>query len=205
MLDRLTVLLFDFAFFYPLLMSYLWMTGALLYYSRYERGKSYANPPQLPEYPLVSVLVPCYNESSNAIETFTALAELHYPNYEILAINDGSSDDTGYQLETLAKTIPRMRVVQLATNQGKAVALKAGAMAARGEFLVCIDGDAILDHYAVTWIMSHFLRDPRVGAVTGNPCIRTRSTLLGRIQVGEFSAIVGLLKRAQQIYGASAG
>ena len=76
MLDRLTVLLFDFAFFYPLLMSYLWMTGALLYYSRYERGKSYANPPQLPEYPLVSVLVPCYNESSNAIETFTALAEL---------------------------------------------------------------------------------------------------------------------------------
>ena len=77
MLDRLTVLLFDFAFFYPLLMSYLWMTGALLYYSRYERGKSYANPPQLPEYPLVSVLVPCYNESSNAIETFTALAELH--------------------------------------------------------------------------------------------------------------------------------
>ena len=150
MLDRLTELLFDFAFFYPLLMSYLWMTGALLYYCRQERGRRYTNPPRLPEYPLVSVLVPCYNESSNAIETFTALADMHYPNYEILAINDGSSDDTGYQLETLAKTIPRMRVVQLATNQGKAVALKAGAMAAKGEFLVCIDGDAILDHYAVT-------------------------------------------------------
>lgn len=201
MLEYLTELLFDFAFFYPLLMSYLWMTGALLYYYRHEKGKRYTNPPQLPEYPLVSILVPCYNESSNAIETFAALADMHYPNYEILAINDGSSDDTGYQLEALAKTIPRMRVVQLATNQGKAVALKAGAIAARGEFLVCIDGDAILDHYAVTWIMSHFLRDHRVGAVTGNPCIRTRSTLLGRIQVGEFSAIVGLLKRAQQMYG----
>ena len=201
MLDRLSGLLFDFAFFYPLLMSYLWMSGALLYYVRYERGRHYTVPPELPEYPLVSVLVPCYNESSNVIETFIALADMHYPNYEILAINDGSSDDTGQQLEALAKFIPRMRVVQLATNQGKAVALKAGALAAKGEFLVCIDGDAILDHYAVTWIMNHFVHSPRVGAVTGNPLIRTRSTLLGRIQVGEFSAIVGLLKRAQRIYG----
>ena len=201
MFDSLFELLFDFAFFYPLLMSYLWMTGALLYYYRYERGQHYTVPPELPEYPFVSILVPCYNESSNVIETFTALADLHYPNYEVLAINDGSSDDTGEQLEAVAKTIPRMRVVQLATNQGKAVALKAGALAAKGEFLVCIDGDAILDHYAVTWIMSHFINNPRVGAVTGNPRIRTRSTLLGRIQVGEFSAIVGLLKRAQRIYG----
>lgn len=201
MFSRLPELLIDFAFFYPLLMSYLWMTGALLYYFRYERGSHYTVPPELPEYPFVSILVPCYNESSNVIETFSALADMHYPNYEILAINDGSSDDTGEQLEAVAKTIPRMRVVQLATNQGKAVALKAGAVAAKGEFLVCIDGDAILDHYAVTWIMSHFVNSPRVGAVTGNPRIRTRSTLLGRIQVGEFSAIVGLLKRAQRIYG----
>jgi biofilm PGA synthesis N-glycosyltransferase PgaC len=49
--------------------------------------------------------------------------------------------------------------------------------------------------------MRHFLDDPKVGAVTGNPRIRTRSTLLGKIQVGEFSAIVGLIKRAQQVYG----
>ena len=67
MLDRLTELLFDFAFFYPLLMSYLWMSGALVYYYRYERGRRYTVPPELPEYPLVSVLVPCYNEYSNAI------------------------------------------------------------------------------------------------------------------------------------------
>jgi biofilm PGA synthesis N-glycosyltransferase PgaC len=49
--------------------------------------------------------------------------------------------------------------------------------------------------------MSHFINGPRVGAVTGNPRIRTRSTLLGRVQVGEFSAIIGMIKRAQRIYG----
>ena len=48
MLDRLTELLFDFAFFYPLLMSYLWMSGALVYYYRYERGRRYTVPPELP-------------------------------------------------------------------------------------------------------------------------------------------------------------
>jgi biofilm PGA synthesis N-glycosyltransferase PgaC len=40
-----------------------------------------------------------------------------------------------------------------------------------------------------------------VGAVTGNPRVRTRSTLLGRLQVGEFSSTVGLIKRAQRTYG----
>jgi biofilm PGA synthesis N-glycosyltransferase PgaC len=49
--------------------------------------------------------------------------------------------------------------------------------------------------------MQHFLSGPRVAAVTGNPRIRTRSTLLGKIQVGEFSAIIGLIKRAQRVYG----
>src|SRR5581483_11357219 len=67
--------------------------------------------------------------------------------------------------------------------------------------LICIDGDALLDEYATVWMMSHFLSGPRVGAVTGNPRVRTRSTLIGKIQVGEFSAIVGMIKRAQRIYG----
>jgi biofilm PGA synthesis N-glycosyltransferase PgaC len=49
--------------------------------------------------------------------------------------------------------------------------------------------------------MQHFLSGHRVAAVTGNPRIRTRSTLLGKIQVGEFSAIIGLIKRAQRVYG----
>ena len=81
------------------------------------------------------------------------------------------------------------------------MALRMGAMATESEFLVCIDGDALLDKHATTWLMHHMVSGPRVGAVTGNPRIRTRSTLLGRVQVGEFSSIIGLIKRAQRIYG----
>lgn len=192
----------QFAYLYPLLMAYVWMAGALLYYLRYERGKpNYDEPPELPSYPLVSILVPCYNESKHAAKTFEALKRMHYPNIEVIAINDGSKDDTGEVLDRIAETMPHMRVVHLATNQGKAKALKSASMGAKGEFFVCIDCDAILDHYAVTWIMSHFLSSPRVGAVTGNPRIRNRGSFLGKIQVGEFSAIIGLLKRSQRIYG----
>jgi biofilm PGA synthesis N-glycosyltransferase PgaC len=49
--------------------------------------------------------------------------------------------------------------------------------------------------------MWHFLSGARVGAVTGNPRIRNRSTLIGRVQIGEFSSTAGLLKRAQRTYG----
>jgi biofilm PGA synthesis N-glycosyltransferase PgaC len=75
------------------------------------------------------------------------------------------------------------------------------ALAARHEFLVCIDGDTLLDEHAAHWMMRHLLDSSRVGAVTGNPRIRNRSTLLGKLQVGEFSSIIGLIKRAQRVYG----
>ena len=87
----------------------------------------------------------------------------------------------------MAAADPRLRVLHLATNQGKAVGLRTAALAARSEFLVCVDGDAILDEYAAHWMMWHLTSGPRVGAVTGNPRVRNRCTLLGRLQVGEFS------------------
>ena len=95
----------------------------------------------------------------------------------------------------------QIRIIHLERNCGKANALNVGAIASNNEILVCIDGDAMLDEYAVASLVKHFIYSPRVGAVTGNPRVRNRSTLLGKIQVGEFSSIIGLIKRAQRIYG----
>lgn len=192
-----------FVFYYPLIMSYVWMIGAILYYLLWERhdGDTVDNMPVLNEYPPVSILIPCYNEGHNIRETLEFLLQQKYPNYEIIAINDGSRDNTLEILRALAREHGKIRVIHLDTNQGKAMALRAGALLTNNEFLVCIDGDALLGPEAVVWMMRHFLDNPRVGAVTGNPRIRTRSTLLGKIQVGEFSAIVGMIKRAQRLYG----
>ncbi|HUG58052.1 MAG TPA: poly-beta-1,6-N-acetyl-D-glucosamine synthase, partial [Candidimonas sp.] len=133
--------------------------------------------------------------------TILAALAQEYPNIEVIAINDGSTDSTAALFDRLTVEHSRLRIIHLAENQGKAMALRMGAMAARSEYLVCIDGDALLDTDAVSYLVAPLVNNPRVGAVTGNPRIRTRSTLIGRIQVGEFSSIIGLIKRTQRVYG----
>ena len=193
----------DFIYYYPLFMAYIWIFGALIFYFRFEwrqQGNS-ENLPELTEFPPVSILIPCYNEAENIRETVEILLEQKYPNFEIIAINDGSKDNTLEILQSLTQQHTQLRIVNLHTNQGKAMGLRTGALLANSEILVCIDGDALLAPEAIAWMVRHFINKPHIGAVTGNPRIRNRSTLLGRIQVGEFSAIVGMIKRAQRSYG----
>ena len=195
-------ILFGFAFYYPLFMAYHWMIGALYYFFHYEiKLGGIHSPPPLPSTPAVTFLVPCHNDQNIVAETIEYLMQQNYPDFEVIAINDGSSDGTGRILDELAVRHARLRVIHLAANQGKAMGLTAGALLTRNEFLICIDSDALLDRNAANWMMWHFLSSARVGAVTGNPRIRNRSTLFGRIQVGEFSSTAGLLKRAQRTYG----
>ena len=191
-----------FVFFYPVLMSMVWMIGGISFYLRYERHphRIVNQPPARDEYPLIAVLVPCFNEEAHAEETIEALMALAYPNFEVIAINDGSKDNTGEILNQLASRFSNLRVIHQLENQGKAVGLNTAALLTKAEILVGIDGDARLDPHSLNWLVRHF-DDLEVGAVTGNPRVRNRSTLLGKIQVGEFSSIVGLIKRAQRSVG----
>lgn len=194
--------LFQFAFFYPIVMSFFWMAGGLYYYFRRERlSPIRTHPPHIDNPPFISILIPCFNEGAQVDETIAAALAQRYPDFEVIAINDGSSDDSPEKLNALAAKHDRLRVIHLDRNMGKANAMRMGTLAARSEYLVCIDGDALLDEYAAHWMVWHLLSGPRVGAVTGNPRIRNRSTLLGRLQVGEFSSIIGMIKRAQRVYG----
>lgn len=199
---RLLDALFQFAFLYPIVMSFFWMSGGLYYYFRRERhARARNDPPPMAVMPFATLLIPCHNEGENVDDTIGAALAQQYPDFEVIAINDGSRDDTAERLNALAAIHPRLRVIHLDRNLGKANALRMGALAARSEYLVCIDGDALLDEYATHWMIWHLTSGPRVGAVTGNPRIRNRSTLLGRLQVGEFSSIIGMIKRAQRVYG----
>lgn len=192
----------DFIFLYPMFMSFLWVIGGLYFYFQWERKSPDPEvAPEMAEKPFVSVLVPCYNESANVEETIFAACSQEWPNYEVIAINDGSSDPTAHILSRLLNEYDNLRVINLADNRGKAMALRMGALFARGEYLVCIDGDAMLHPNALAYLVKPMVDNPRVGAVTGNPRVRTRSTIVGKVQVGEFSSIIGLIKRAQRIYG----
>ena len=196
-----TVLQFisDFVYLYPLLMSFVWSVGGLIFFWKQERGRHV--PEEIAEYPVFSILVPCHNEEDQIEETVSHLQDIDYPRYEIILIDDGSIDATASKIHTLCEKHDRVRGIYFRNNEGKASALNAGCIAANGELIMSVDADALLDRNVLKWMAWHFVKFPRVGAVTGNPRVINRTTLLGKIQTGEYATIIGLIKRAQRILG----
>jgi len=88
--------------------------------------------------PLVSVIVPLYNEEENVPELQRQLAEaLKSLSHEIILVDDGSSDGTAQRVEITAQT----RLICFEKNSGQSAAMYVGIMAARGDVLVMLDGD----------------------------------------------------------------
>ena len=184
-------------------MSFTWMIGAIYFYYHWERhdpGPEYA--PEIENAPLISILIPCFNEGENAVDTISAALAQNYPDFEVIAINDGSKDDTAAILDRLAIDNPRLRVVHLAANQGKAMALRMGALVARAAnissvwmaMLCCIAMPQPIWSGLLS-IMPVWAPSPAI------PAFVRDQVLLGKIQVGEFASIIGLIKRAQRVYG----
>lgn len=189
-----------FVFWYPAIMSAIWIAGGIIFYFCNERKKALP----LYETPFVSVLVPCYNEEDTIENTVKELSALKYPDYEIIVINDGSSDRTSEIVRSIVDKYPRMRFIDLKENCGKANALYLGLIAAKGEILVGVDSDSYIMPDALNYMVPHFtnrFNGERVGAVTGNPRVRNRSSLLAKIQLCEYASIISLIKRTQRIWG----
>ena len=94
-----------------------------------------------PEY---SIVVPIHNEAESIVPLYTRLKEVmetHYPAFEIIYIDDSSTDGSARLLEELAAVDPRVTVIELRRNFGQTPALAAGFDAAQGEIIVSLDGD----------------------------------------------------------------
>jgi glycosyltransferase involved in cell wall biosynthesis len=101
--------------------------------------------PLAPTRPLLTLIVPCYNEASGLAEFLgrlqRVLIQLPHYDHEIICIDDGSSDDTLGQLQRHAQEDPHITVVELSRNFGKENALTAGLDLAEGDAVVPIDAD----------------------------------------------------------------
>ena len=187
-----------FVFLYPLYMSVVWIIGGLIFFMRWETKAE----PSLDAFPSFSIIIPAHNEEANIEQTVENLKDLNYPNYDVIVVNDGSSDDTAHILTGLVeKYSDWLKVINVNPNGGKAKATNAALLFSKGHFILVMDADSILDKDALKYLAWHFVSHPRLGAVTGNPRVLNRTTLLGKIQVGEYSSIIGLIKRAQRILG----
>jgi len=186
---------------YPITGSFFWFFGALSY--RFlKTNKADADWKVIPkaEQPMITIMIPAHNEEVVIEETITYLFDnLNYDNFEVLVTNDGSTDKTSEILTRLQTIYPRLRVINIIENKGKAHAFNIGMNFAKGEYILSNDADTIPEPDALMKYMNFFIhdRDMNTSAVTANMDVQNRSTLLGKSQTVEFSSIVGVIKRSQ--------
>ncbi|SIQ08491.1 hyaluronan synthase [Maribacter ulvicola] len=123
------------------------------------------------ELPTVTVIVPAYNEGKQVWATLKSLAVSDYPAHKIqlLAIDDGSKDDTWTWMQEAKKELgDRVSICQQPKNMGKRHALYRGFNEGTGEIFVTVDSDSIVDRDTLRNLVSPFIVDENCGAVAGN-------------------------------------
>lgn len=147
--------------------------------------------------PLITLVVPAFNEEPVIEHALGSLIALDYPTYEIIVVDDGSTDATYEVASRVARNSLRIPVrVVTKRNGGKADALNTGIALARGEFVLCMDGDTKLSRNALRALIRHF-DDPRIGAVAGNVKVYNRENVLTRLQALEYIEGLAMVRKAQ--------
>jgi poly-beta-1,6-N-acetyl-D-glucosamine synthase len=159
-----------------------------------------ATEPPWDHEPLVSIIVPAFNEERTIDEVVNGLLALDYPRYEIVVVDDGSDDGTYRRARAAVsgRDGVTVRVVTQA-NGGKANAINRGVAASRGEYVLCVDSDSVLTPGSLRHAMRHF-RDPHVGAVAGNIKVGNRRTLLSWLQALEYVEGLNMVRSAQAFF-----
>ena len=141
-------------------------------------------------HPFVSIIVPAYNEEVNAVSSLQNLLKCDYPDFEIIFIDDGSSDHT---YEKVKNAFSNNALVKVFTklNGGKATALAYGISQSHADYVICIDADTKLATDAVSKLMRNFVNPfnkegQEVGAVAGSVIVGNEVNLLTKWQSIEY-------------------
>jgi cellulose synthase/poly-beta-1,6-N-acetylglucosamine synthase-like glycosyltransferase len=183
-------------FLFVLLMRYFGiLVMAYLYINQYTYSKTTGF------YPFVSIIVPVYNEDKVVADSIRSLLQLNYSNYEIIVVNDGSTDKTNEVAEKLVGyhkgKFGDIKVSLInKPNGGKAKALNAGIRYSKAEIVLCMDGDSQLSPDSVRLGVRHF-SNPEIGAVAGNVKILNRRKFLTDLQALEYIEGLNMVRSAQ--------
>ena len=180
-------------------MSLFWMVGTIIYIFFSELWLTQKPNKEIGDEG-ISFLIPCFNEEETIKATIKNLLALDFPNKQIIVINDGSTDNSAKIIYELQKYLD-FTFVDLEFNNGKANALNKGIDYAKYDYVMGIDADTLIDDNAPYFMIEHFKKNPKLAAVTGNPRIRNKKSILGKIQTIEYASMVGSIKRTQALTG----
>ena len=167
---------------------------ALLYYGRYTFRYGYKAHHFTPP---ISVIVPAFNEEKLIQQTLTSLLNLDYPEYEVIIVDDGSTDGTARIVQQfLGKHGAATLRLVTKPNGGKSTALNAGIQVAQYEYVLCADGDSNLAPDTLMAAIRH-MEDPQIGAVAGNVKVMNRNSFWTIFQALEYVEGLNLTRTAQ--------
>lgn len=146
------------------------MTGFIIL--TYVMTKGYVPKPDVGYRPEVTVIIPAKDEQEAIEETIACVFRADYPasKLEVIAIDDGSADQTWDRLQNIKSHLgvsERLILIRNGTNQGKRASMASGIRRAKGEILVCIDSDSFVDKDAIKLLVQPFT-DPTVVGVCGH-------------------------------------
>jgi poly-beta-1,6-N-acetyl-D-glucosamine synthase len=187
------------------LMGVRWCLLFVLSYAKMSQQEREHALPREGALPYVSILAPAYCEAACVKDAMSALVRLDYPAYEVIFVDDGSTDDTYRLALSFAGThysehgVCTVRVFTK-PNQGKWSAHNYGLKHASADLILCIDADSRIETGALR-LMMRAMSDPRVGAVSGQIRVRNRKSLLGLFQALEYVLANGALRLSQGAMG----
>lgn len=147
--------------------------------------------------PSFAVIVPAHNEEKVIIDSIESLLRSRNQDFEIVVMDDGSTDRTYEVVKQIFGANPRVRLLTK-RNGGKSSALNHAIDRTDAEVVVCIDADTRLAPDALDILLAHF-HDDRVGAVAGVVTVGNRSTMLSRFQALEYLTAQSMDRRAFEI------
>lgn len=151
-------------------------------------------------YPFVSIIVPAYNEADVIESSLSSLLELRYPYYEIVAVDDGSTDGTFEKMKEFEGNHYGVNVtVYRKENSGKADTLNYGIRRSRAPIVVCMDSDSRLTAETLRYAVRPFA-DPSVGAVAGNVKVINRHNIWTKLQALEYIEGLNIVRKAQAFF-----
>ena len=175
-----------------------WSVMLMVPLALYSKTKEEQTPRPL-QYPMITVIIPAYNEEKVIAKTIESVLEIDYPKKEIIVVDDGSKDNT----LQIAKEYKRDKVRVLhKENGGKASALNYAIAYANGEIISVLDADTIAGKNSLKEIARIFGDDENVGAVAGNIKVRNKVNWLTWCQALEYVAGLQIARRAFDLFGA---
>jgi len=164
----------------------------------HQRELSQDEPPDV--YPFVSIIVPAFNEAEVIQSSLSSLLELRYPYYEIIAVDDGSTDGTFERMREFEGNHYGVKVaVFRKENSGKADTLNYGIRRSKAPIVVCMDSDSRLTPDALRYAVRTFA-DPNVGAVAGNVKVINRHNIWTKLQALEYIEGLNIVRKAQAFW-----